>query len=447
MASSRFSLSRLTPSRFLRKSPARVFLAGVSFGGAILVKQTAVFFLLPILVARFPRRLSARDSMSFVLGAALLFIPSVLALGVSDFLYWTWTYPRVVLIQVREQLSFSYVDLLSNLLIFLGATLPLLYGMRKLRLSILDYRVLWLIAGTWGILLGKGAFLHYFLLIMPPFALLAAEAIEELHIATVVWLALPYALGLLILPLSLTGIFWGTDLIYFEELNHLIDHVLKPAETMLVWGGSAIPLAATRTPYPGPFVLPRFAVPPYGTEENRLRFERSITADPPDLVLDLHERGDNRFGLPIDSEPALADLVKTYHLYVSPILPWAKFYFRTSRSPGPLIEQPDRKIAYTPFPSEKNAWLQLETPSALKDFFITDWKIRALEALELTAIQGRPVDRPQAMSLRARLQSGDPWDVRSDIVEFFDGMTDAPLPIRSPAWWPESALVELQPRS
>src|SRR5690606_27076822 len=54
--------------------------------------------------------------------------------------------------------------------------------------------------------------------------------------------------------------------------------------------------------------------------------------DPPDLVVDVHERGDERFNLPPSAMPWFDEkLRKDYVLYRKPDVPWAKFYRHKSK--------------------------------------------------------------------------------------------------------------------
>ena len=451
-------------------------LAGVLLGFALIIKQTAVFFCLPILFAASPKKWTRREILGFALGSFLVVIPTILSVGMQDFIYWTWTYPKAVLTTVREQLFDSTLEMIENFGMFVAAVLPLFFlAVRRASRSnrstwkqrVRDFRVLWLVSGLLAALLGKGLFLHYLLLFMPPLALLAADLLVSNRSGikkSFWWIGAQYVAGVIILAIPASGIFWGTDLGYFRSLGKVMGAALKPGQRVMVWGGSALPLTYTGVCHVTRFVLPRFAVAPYATSITSEMFHQELATDVPDLILDLHERGDNQFNNPLESEPYVAKLIQDqkYRVYVSQAVPWAKFYFRSppQESAGLMeIADPVQSNPPTsPYPKASHSWMRLldvakqEGPLRLVE---TDWALRTGASLELLERQGRNEQvRERARVLGGELSSSLTNDSLSDSVigeiQAFiseEEKTGGIPPTASLAWWPTVALVELQPKA
>lgn len=442
--------------------PGAALVSGVILGFALLIKQTAVFFAIPILLSQWPRKWSWKEIPLFALGAALVVAPTIVGVGWGDFLFWTWSYPKAVLTTVREKLFQSNLEMLETVTIYSLATLPCVVILARAAVKrmyrLRDFRVLWLFSGLAAAFLGKSLFLHYMLLFTPAFALLAADAMEwqwdRMTKFSFPWMGLQYVAGALLLLVPFSGVFWGTDLNYFEHLSQVLKPSLRPGERIMIWGGSALPLTYTGALHTSRFVLPRFGVAPYATAETSEMFRKEVQSDPPELVIDLHERGDNQFDNPIDSEASVAELVKKYRVFISESVPWAKFYFRTPpTSAGGWVEvkAKNRARVYSPFPKESKSWMKLVEAYQDQDFSTLlqiEWSLRAHAALELIAEQGSTLQiRDTATSLYARLGVRPASEVfRPQIQVFLDSQKIQPFPMRSIAWWPSLALVELQPR-
>ena len=462
----------------LAEFPGVSLLGGMILGLALLIKQTAVFFCFPILLSAWPRKWSWKELSLFALGSLMVVVPSIFSVGVEDFLYWTWTYPKEVLTTVRDQLFHSNLEMFESLALFCVATFPLLFLMLKRAFKmrtlewgqgLRDFRFLWLLSGMAAALLGKGLFLHYLLLFAPQFALLAAEALCTEAVwpkRTLSWIGAQYVFGVLILTLPFSGIFWGTDLIYFGGLGRVMKASLRPGERVLVWGGSALPLNYSGASHVTRFVLPRFAVAPYATVKTREIFHRELEDDVPDLVLDLHERGDNQFNNPIESEPFVANLISSrgYRVYVSPSVPWAKFYFRNPPlEAGGLVEVkgPEQiRFSYSSFPEEQKSWMRLVDlgrQDGISRLLEANWELRAGVSLELLERQGTSERmRIQAKALGGELRmlmnsSGVTSALTNRIEKLVSDEEKSagirPIPLLSSAWWPSLALVELQPKA
>jgi hypothetical protein len=174
----------------------------------------------------------------------------------------------------------------------------------------------------------------------------------------------------------------------------------------------------------------RFAAPPYATPESKAAFLAEFSAEKPELVLDLHERGDNQFNVPIAAFPELSMiLANEYRSWSDPRLPWVRFLVR-SDTPlasrlGPLGLCPSStKGGYS------QALLHLaeigqsvRVDKAFRERFLSEWPLWEIslrasfsEEWRLTACEnGKPG------------VSGNSWAEQG------------------PMWWASLALVELQP--
>jgi hypothetical protein len=471
--------------------PGSVIVAGALLGCGLLVKQTGVFFAIPILfAARYDaricarRRFSVREIGGFALGSMLVYFPAAASLHVAEFTYWNLTYPREVLVRARNSAFDSNNQLFMSLLHFGVALLPLLFFAARARIwkqgrgILRDFRVMWLFAAGLGTFLGKGLFLHYFLLMVPPLCLLAAEGWtsgwngEERATSFASrflgssWLAAGYAFACVVVAFPFMELFWGNDLPYYEAVGRKIRQLSGPGapDSVLIWGGTALPLTYSGALYPGRFLLPRFAEPPYDTSLTLGLFHQDLATAPPRIVVDLHERGDNRFNNPFESDPVVLALVRgNYRPYIAPGIPWAKFYlsFEPPASVGlePIRTDEELRRTYERFPAERNGWNHfVEFYGAnphlswvwLKDVFALDQKLRAQVSLELIARQSQNVEiRQEAIALAENVAAGATEFTKIDefLLRVAHGVSeDIALPWRSMAWWPESAIVELQPK-
>ena len=477
----------------------RAILPGMLLAQAVLVKQTAVFFALPLFLFQSPRRrgrLPVTEWIGIALGAALILIPSVWALGANDFYYWNWTYPSEVLVGVRSRLFSTYRDLAGNSAFFALALFPLVWALpgRSLRKLVRawDFRVLWLVAGALAMLAGKGVFLHYYLLLVPAGTLLVAQGWEQLSRAARrgagLWLGAGYLAATAVLAIPGSTIFWGTDLPYYAALAQPVQQSIPPEGRILLWSGSPLLLAFVEQRFATRFPVPRFAEAPYGTPHTRELLEQDLETSDPALVLDLHERGDNQFSNQVASDAGLrALLARGYKLYLSPPIPWAKFYLRQPPSPqAALVEVPlgseMAKTLYAPFPEKPNSWSAFFSVLTHRPWHQTlhrlnqvDATQRAQAALELLRRQSfSPELYEEVRQWEDRLGAGLGGDQGSasgavasgtfsgspsvttatpldptrsaELAEFFSRRGD-PLPWRSRFWWPEEALVQLQPRA
>jgi 4-amino-4-deoxy-L-arabinose transferase-like glycosyltransferase len=451
-------------------APWAMLAAGALLGSALLVKQTAVFAVIPLLFARWPKKWSLRQLSWIFSGTLLVLGPCLYLLGTSELYFWVWTYPMKILTSVRGEAFSAQSEFLSALGLIFITLLPFLlaawrFGRSSSVRRLLDFRVLWFFSSILVVVIGKGLFLHYFLMAIPPLVLLSVHvfATEKIKLWEKAWLGLGYALSCMLVTVPALSVTWGTDTSYYSKLEEAIRPAIGPNDSVLVWSGSPVLLAYLRSRPVTRFIIPRFAVAPYGTPETNRIFYAELSQDVPDVIIDLHERGDNRFANPIESEPELASLIQAYHLYVPQGIPWAKLYFRVpppSSSGLVEIQSLQMKIqAYRPFPSQSPAWKEFEsavrTPpqlSVLGELKSIDKDLRERHALELLSRQaGDPDVRLQARVLLGELNAepefGGPMLSKS-VSELLNKAQARKtlLPLISKEWWFTVSLAQLQPR-
>lgn len=447
-----------------------LFFSGAFLASAVLVKQTAIFAAIPILFSRFPRKWRISEIAVIALGALAVLIPSIWALGLQDTIFWSWTYPREVLTAVRGETFAGESELWTNTLLFLISLLPLTVAAFRFKTHrsspLFDFRVLWLISGLFVIFTGKGLFLHYYLMAVPPIALMLAEVFsrKKLRIWEGLWLGLGYVACCFLVTVPALQVTWGTDLPYFSRLQTALGPALKPDDSVLFWGGSPLPLAYSGARPVTRFFLPRYAVAPYGTEKTHEVYEAELSKDPPSVIIDLHERGDNRFGNPLESEPKIASLIDDYDLYVAPGVPWAKFYFR---NPPPasahlvrVRSERMREQVYASYPSVNPAWKPFEkliqqppTFSTLKELTQLESTLRTEHALELIALHSVDVKkRNLALKLARKIRDAASSQERAlasiEADRFLAESRERRdvLPLNTPEWWFTVSLTQMQPR-
>lgn len=402
--------------------------AGVALGLACWVKQTALAFLLPVLLAC--------DGLgSAALAVAGLFLTAfggALAVGLSDYRTWVLSYPRQVLVAARRSLFSGGAEAAKNAGLFALALWPLFgRAVRTARVGGTDRerRVVlgWAVAALLAIALGRGLFPHYFLLLLPPLSLLAGEEVARAGLPRWqrAWLWVAYAGCALAAAWPFAHLFWGNDLPYFQRVADRIAQLAPPTERVFLWGGSPVPLALSGRPNATRFLTSRFLVPPYSTAQTRGLFQRDFSAHPPALVVDLHARGDNQQNAPPDALPWLGRaLASGYRVWADPALPWARFYVRADLPPPPGL------CPSSPLDDSREGY-----PRSL-----------ARLAETLVALRHGPWPGFGALSrLDARLREGFAREIAATSCREPAPGATSPLALDGPRFWIELAIVELQP--
>jgi hypothetical protein len=424
---------------------SRWLFAGVAVGLSCWVKQTGVLFLLPVLLA-----CESVLEGALVIAACLLTVGAqIVAVGPRDFWQWTWVYPREVLVRAREVAFASWGDALQSLFWALFVLWPLwLAFARRARERLGGRRVVlgWAAAAALAIASGKALFLHYFLLALPPVCLVAAQVPDTRWSRR--WLWVTYAAMLAIAAVPFSSLFWGNDVGYFTRVARRIEQASSPADRVFVWGGSPVPQALADRDHPTRFVTSRYLVYPYGSPSTEATFREEFEARPPELLVDLHARGDNRQNVGPEELDWLGKLLRErYAVYADPTLPWARFYFRADRTaPRGLCRSA---------PIDAHAQEYPHSLEALKEA-IADARSGRLHSTELLALERRErasfalealetsCGSTEAGALRTGLARGpDPLERARAL--FATVSEEVPLALASRAWWIELAIVELQP--
>lgn len=433
----------------LAPRPVRWVIAGAAVGLATWIKQTAVVFLLPLLLAW-----EGAGAAGWALAAfAATAFAGAWMVGLADYWRWTWVYPREVLLPARRRLFSSGSAAAWNLGLFALALAPVLFkareGVARWGAS-RDRRALggWLAAATLAVVAGKALFPHYLLLLLPPLALFAGRALAEVPFKKwqVGWLAVAYLGCAVAAAWPTANLFWGNDLPFFTRAAGRIAQLARPDERVFLWGGSPVPLAISGRPNATRFLTSRFLVPPYATPTTARLFHDDFLSDPPALVVDLHARGDNLQNLPPESIPWLGGLLAAqYEVWADPALPWARFYLRVDRLAGrslaglcrstPLRDARDGyPRSLTALSRELEAARERPWPS-LSHLRRQEARLRGAFSRELfsTSCPGAPPLPPTALAPDAIARV------------FAERGFASPLPADGLRFWVELATVELQP--
>jgi hypothetical protein len=256
----------------------------------------------------------------------------------AQVLFWNFTYAASVLTTARESLFSEGKEFIASILIMGVGLAPLIWAsihtlrnrdkLQSVSFEARFFLVLWFASGSLAVAAGWGIFLHYFLLVLPPLCLWAGVSIGKKGFS---YLVVLYTACCLLLLIPFSTALWGTDLFYYANIATRIQALTQPEEKVFIWGGNAIPLSLSRRDFTTRFVTSRFAAPPYATSELAKTFERDFRESPPKLFVDLHERGDNRFKLPITIYPWLKNEIAVhYHEIDDPSAPWVTFYLRNT---------------------------------------------------------------------------------------------------------------------
>jgi hypothetical protein len=206
--------------------------AGIALAVATLVKQSAVFTLIPIVFNLWrqpngPRRVA-------VMGAAFagVYLTVGSSFGLRQFLFWNLTG------------NASYLGA-SSLLGLLGraALTMAIYGLSHLVLVWLAGRAwverrqhldlwLWLLSALMGVVIGQHFFGHYYLQVLPPLTAIAATQIDRVPVRR----TLKVAVGITAVWLVASTLAPRPDLPPYVKLVAQIDKLSDRDDPILVWG-------------------------------------------------------------------------------------------------------------------------------------------------------------------------------------------------------------------
>lgn len=466
-------------------------LAGLCIGVCILLKQTTAFFAPACLFALVGAiRAGNLSKAGLALAYALALAPMALVtwkLGWADVRYWTYSYPLHTLTKIREQQFAQASAFVSNSFLFIAMLWPLFYALKNLRSKDvarpeLGFLALWLLGAAAAVTSGKGLFYHYYLLLVPALVILAVQVSPQ--IMGTRWLAASYASMCFMAALPQLGTFWGSDLEYFERLGAYVDRITHPNEKIFLWSGNAMALATSGREHSTRFVTARFAAAPYSTAETEALFKKDFLKEKPALFIDLHERGDGRFKVPVSYHEWLSkELRENYVSFREPLLPWATFYRRQARSanrqlasierPQPhdferlyqhvssILNHPFNNPGWQAFDFAKSCLSNFEQAAALEELLRAWDGLRVLaESSEPDEVIDRSYDELRAAALRAATAlaqgRGDTDEARAAQAlakrnrlwlerQFQWRELQLPMSLASRSWWLSFAMVKLQP--
>lgn len=455
---------------------------GACLGVALVFKQTAVFFILPAL---YTAGFSLRKQLALGCGVVLPVIATMAVLGEAQYWYWTVTYPGLVLTSVRSDLFAQNQQLLINTIIFSVALWPLLLSCtvqvwRAFSQMQQRFLALWITAALFAIVIGKGLFLHYFILLVPPLCILFANIRRTRP--GLKWLYVTYATACLIAAVPMLGVFWGVDLTYYERVGRAIREISNETDRVFVWGGNALPIVMSERRHVTRFVTARFATSPYATDFTEAQFKKDFLQDRPKVFVDLHERGDGRFATPVSAVPWLKnELAQSYTIVAQPSLPWATVYtlkgtqkrglagFKThSRLNFDSLYTRVDQLLGSPLEPDHSLRFMQRCFSHPRNAVALESLLRAWEGLRIfsqlkpettnvmnqaTYHQLRHAILRQAKALTSEdsdLYLEDQELAKQTLVwlerQFRWEEVPVPLPVASRAWWVSAALVKFQPR-
>jgi hypothetical protein len=388
--------------------------AGAAVAYATLIKQTGVLFVLPLLLTAD----SVLGAILFVGTFALVILGAALSLGFADLWHWAVVYPSSILSEVRHKLFAEWRDALMNTGLFILALFPLLLSAlprrrgEDCRTQRMTYG--WLACAIATIVASRALFLHYFLLVIPPLCLLSEGSQLRSFLSFKWkrrWIWAAYGISALAAAIPMIGVFWGNDLNYYQALDGRIRALSRPSDRLFIWGGSSVPLAISGLKSVRGFPNARFAAGPYSNEKYARIFLTAFTEKLPELVIDLHERGDNQFDIPISSFSSIGRILRRdYVSWSDPSLPWVTFFKLRgpSRIPPPGFCRTRDRL------SDQQPNRHYPSPSL-------DW-IRSNHLL--------------------RVELARKWSISACGAE--TAGFSSPFALNAPFWWASLAVVEMQ---
>ncbi|HEX7443223.1 MAG TPA: hypothetical protein VF320_05020, partial [Acidimicrobiales bacterium] len=207
--------------------------AGIALAVATLVKQSAVFTLLPVAFNLWRQPNGPRKVAAMGVTFAGLYLMVGSSFGLRQFLVWNLTGNASYLgayslfgLVVRAVLTLAIYGFSHVVLVWLAAK-----GWAERRAN-LDLW-LWLGSAFVGVLIGQHFFGHYYLQMLPPLAAVAATQIHRVDLRR----ALGVAAGVTAVWLVVTVfVLPRPDLPPYLRLVHQIDQLSAPDEPILVWG-------------------------------------------------------------------------------------------------------------------------------------------------------------------------------------------------------------------
>ncbi|HEY5153945.1 MAG TPA: hypothetical protein VIJ47_04365 [Acidimicrobiales bacterium] len=299
---------------FSRKG--RAIPAGVALVVSTLVKQSAVFTMIPVLYNLWRQPNGPRKAGVMMATFAGLYLAVGSSFGLRQFLFWNLTGNASYLG------ASSLMGMAGRALLTLGC-----YGVSHLVLVWLTARGwperrvhldlwLWLGSAFVGVLIGQHFFGHYYLQVLPPLAAVAATQVGRLDRsqvrravgATVAITALWLGITVFVLP--------RPDLPPYVRLVEQIDHLSGPDEPILVWGVFSEATWASDRPMASRFPHTNFVT---GVDQGRptpgalAELCADLEQRPPRLIIDTSPANVRDSGkAPIREVPEMASVLASY---------------------------------------------------------------------------------------------------------------------------------------
>ena len=259
--------------------------AGLALAVATLVKQSAVFTLLPVAYNLWHRPNGPRKVAVMVAATSALYLLVGSSYGLKDFLFWNLTG------------NASYLGASSLLGLAGRAALTLaIYGVSHVVLVWLAGKAwvdrrrdldlwLWLASALVGVAIGQHFFGHYYLQVLPPLTALAATRIDRVSLrramtvavsTTAVWLAVVFMLP-------------RPDLPQYVQLVAQIDKLSHRDDPILVWGVFSEATWASSRPMASRFPHTNFVT---GVDQGKptpnamAEMCADLSRRPPELIID-----------------------------------------------------------------------------------------------------------------------------------------------------------------
>jgi hypothetical protein len=206
--------------------------AAASLALATLVKQSAVFTIIPIAYNLWRGPNGPRRVLVMVAGAAGLYLVVGTSFGLQEFLFWNLTGNASYLgassllgLVGRAALSLSVYALGHIVLVWLAGRA---WVERREHLDLW----LWLLSALVGVAIGQHFFGHYYLQVLPPLAALAATQIHRVS-----WTrAVQVAAAITAAWIGVTMVLPRPDLPPYVRLVAQIDRLSHREDPILVWG-------------------------------------------------------------------------------------------------------------------------------------------------------------------------------------------------------------------
>jgi hypothetical protein len=295
---------------FSRKG--RALPAAVALAVATLVKQSAVFTIIPIAYNLWRGPNGPRRVAVMAVGSVGLYLVVGTSFGLRQFLFWNLTG------------NASYLGASSLLGLAGRAALTLaVYGIGHVVLVWMAGRAwverrqnldlwLWLVSALIGVAIGQHFFGHYYLQVLPPLAALAATQIDRIS-----WRkALQVAVVTTAVWLTVTVLMPRPDLPPYVRLVAQIDRLSDRDDPILVWGVFSEATWASARPMASRFPHTNFVTgvdqgrPTQGALEDLCQ---DIEARPPTLIIDTSPANVRDSGkAPMVDVPAMVSVLTSY---------------------------------------------------------------------------------------------------------------------------------------